>query len=118
MTVSKKVKQTISEFPDDFVFAVSDLDCDVSQREAAARTLQRMAENGEISKLSNGKYYKPRLTVFGKLKPSPSQVAKEFLVKNGRMIGYLTWAAAFSQYSLTTQISSGIQIGTNYTGDR
>ena len=114
MTVSKKIKQAISEFPDDFVFAVSDLDCDVSQREAAARALQRMAENGEISKLSNGKYYKPRVTVFGNLKPSPAQVAKEFLVKDGQVIGYLTGATAFSQYSLTTQISSGIQIGTNY----
>lgn len=114
MTVSKKIKQAISEFPDDFVFAVSDFDCDVSQREAAARALQRMAENGEISKLSNGKYYKPRVTVFGNLKPSPAQVAKEFLVKDGRVIGYLTGATSFSQYSLTTQISSGIQIGTNY----
>jgi hypothetical protein len=114
MTVSKKIKQAISEFPDDFVFTVMDLDCDVSQREAAARALQRMAENGEISKLSNGKYYKPRVTVFGILKPSPSQVAKEFLVKDGCVIGYLTGAAAFSQYSLSTQISSGIQIGTNY----
>lgn len=114
MTVSKKIKQAISEFPDDFVFAVSDFDCDVSQREAAARALQRMAENGEISKLSNGKYYKPRVTVFGNLKPSPAQVAKEFLVKDGQVIGYLTGTTAFSQYSLTTQISSGIQIGTNY----
>lgn len=114
MTVSKKIKQAISEFPDDFVFAVSDLNCDVSQREAAARALQRMAENGEISKLSNGKYYKPRVTVFGNLKPSPAQVVKEFLVKDGRVIGYLTGATAFSQYSLTTQISSEIQIGTNY----
>lgn len=92
MTVSKKIKQAISEFPDDFVFTVMDLDCDVSQREAAARALQRMAENGEISKLSNGKYYKPRVTVFGILKPSPSQVAKEFLVKDGCVIGYLTGA--------------------------
>lgn len=114
MAVSKKIKQAISDFPDDFVFALSDLDCDVSQREAAARALQRMAENGEISKLSNGKYYKPRVTVFGNLKPSPAQVAKEFLVKDGRLIGYLTGAVAFSQYSLTTQISSDIQIGTNY----
>lgn len=114
MTVSKKIKQAVSEFPNDFVFAVSDFDCDVSQREAAARALQRMAENGAISKLSNGKYYKPRVTVFGNLKPSPAQVAKEFLVKDGHVIGYLTGASAFSQYSLTTQISSEIQIGTNY----
>lgn len=114
MTISKKIKQAISEFPDDFVFGVSDFDCDVSQREAAARALQRMAENDEISKLANGKYYKPRRTVFGNLKPSPAQVAKEFLVRDGRMTGYLTGAAAFSAYSLTTQISSEIQIGTNH----
>lgn len=114
MTVSKKIKQAISEFPSDFVFAVSDLDCDVNQRQAAARALQRMAENGEISKLSNGKYYKPRVTVFGNLKPSPAQVAKEFLVKEGQVIGYLTGVTAFAQYTLSTQISSEIQIGTNY----
>ena len=113
MTVSKKIKQTISDFPDDFVFAVSDLKCDVSHKEAAARALQRMAERGEISKLSNGKYYKPRNTVFGVLRPSPTQIAKEFLTKDGRLIGYLTGSTAFSQYSLTTQISSNIQIGSN-----
>ena len=102
------------EFPDDFIFTVADLDCNVTQREAAARALQRMAANGEISKLSNGKYYKPRITAFGNLKPSPAQVVKEFMVKDGLVIGYLTGATAFSQYSLSTQISSDIQIGTNY----
>lgn len=113
MTISKMIKQTVSDFPDDFVFAVSDLECDVSQKEAAARALQRMAERGELSKLSNGKYYKPRKTVFGVLRPSPTQIAKEFLTKDGKLIGYLTGATAFSQYSLTTQISSNIQIGSN-----
>lgn len=113
MTIAKRIKREISGFPDDFVFAANDLDCDVSQREAAARALQRMAERGEISKLSNGRYYKPRKTMFGHLKPSPSQIAKEFLIKDGRVIGYITGASAFSQYSLTTQISSEIQIGTN-----
>ena len=114
MTIAKKIKKEILEFPDDFVFVLSDLDCDVEQREAAARALQRMAERGEISKLSNGKYYKPRKTIFGELAPSPSQIAKEYLVKNGRVIGYMTGGSAFSQYSLTTQISSDILIGTNY----
>ena len=113
MTVSKKIRQNISDFPDDFVFSVSDLECDFSQKEAAARTLQRMAERGEVSKLSNGKYYKPRKSLFGTLRPSPSQIAKEFLTKDGRITGYLTGPTAFSQYSLTTQISSNIQIGSN-----
>lgn len=113
MTTAKKIKQMVSAFPDDFVFVASDLDCDISQREAAARALQRMAERGEISKLAKGKYYKPRITMFGSLKPSPAQIAKEYLVKNGKTIGYLTGGVAFSRYSLTTQISSEIQIGTN-----
>lgn len=113
MTTAKKIKQMVSGFPDDFVFVVSDLDCDFSQREAAARALQRMAERGDISKLTNGRYFKPRMTVFGKLKPSPAQIVKEYLVKDGETIGYLTGGAVFSRYSLTTQISSEIRIGTN-----
>ena len=113
MTTAKKIKQMVSDFPDDFVFVASDLNSDISQRDMAARALQRMAKRGEISKLSNGKYFKPRITMFGALKPSPAQIAKEYLVKDGRTIGYLTGGAAFSQYSLTTQISSEIQIGTN-----
>ncbi len=113
MTTAKKIKQLVSGFPDDFVFVAADLACGVSQREAAARALQRMAERGEISKLSNGKYFKPRKTIFGVLNPSPAQIAKEFLIKDGKRIGYLTGGAAFSQFSLTTQILSEIRIGTN-----
>ena len=44
----KEIKQMVSDFPDDFVFVASDLDCEISQRDAAARALQRMAERGEI----------------------------------------------------------------------
>lgn len=113
MTIAKKIQKDVSAFPDGFVFSISDFDCDYSQRDAAGRSLQRMAERGEISKLSNGKYYKPRQSVFGPLLPSPSQITKEFLTKDGKVIGYLTGASAFSQLSLTTQISSNIQIGTN-----
>lgn len=113
MTISKQIKQVISDFPNDFVFTTSDFNFDVTQKEAVARTLQRMFQRGEIAKLTNGKYYKPRQTIFGALMPSPAQIAKEFLVKDGEIIGYLTGASAFSQYSLTTQISSKLQIGTN-----
>lgn len=112
MTIAKKIRNEISALPKDYVFGIKDLCCDASTRQAASRALQRMASQGEITKLSNGRYYKPRQTMFGELKPSPAQIAKEFLVKEGRIIGYLTGGNAFSQLSLTTQISSEIQIGT------
>ncbi len=113
MTTAKKIRQLISDFPDNCIFATTDLTSDFNQQEAAARALQRMAKKGEISKIANGKYYKPRMSIFGELKPSPAQIAKEYLIKDGKTIGYLTGGAAFSQYSLTTQISKEIQIGTN-----
>lgn len=113
MTVAKKIKQYVAELPDDYMFVASDMECDVSERGAVSRALQRMAQRGELSKLSSGKFYKPRKTVFGELKPSPMQLVKDFLVKNGEVVGYLTGMSVLSQYSLTTQISSKIEIGTN-----
>lgn len=113
MTIAKKIKQIIGEFSDDYVFTAADFDVDVRQREAVAKALQRMAMRGEILKLLNGKFYKPRITEFGPLKPSPAQIVKEYLVKDGKVNGYLTGASAFAQFSLTTQISSKIQVGTN-----
>lgn len=57
-----------------------------------------MAERGEISKQTNGKYYKTRKTIFGELAPSPSRIANEYLVKNGRIIVYMTGGSAFTLY--------------------
>lgn len=113
MTTAKKIRQIVADYPDDYVFAASDIDCGIDERSAAVRQLQRMAERGELSKLSNGRYFKPRVTIFGNLQPSTAQILKEFMVKDGKVIGYLTGAEAFARYSLSTQISSEIQIGTN-----
>lgn len=113
MTIAKKIKQYVAELPDDYLLVASDVECDVSERGAVSRALQRMAQRGELSRLSSGKFYKPRVTVFGALKPSPARLVKDFLVKDGEVVGYLTGMAALAQYSLTTQISSKIEIGTN-----
>ncbi len=113
MTIAKQIKSIIQSFPDDYVFGADDFDFDLQQRQAVSKTLQRMVRNGEISTLAKGKYYIPRTTMFGPLKPSPAQIAREFIFKDGRRVGYLTGTSAFSRFSLTTQISSKIQIGTN-----
>ena len=114
MNIARQIRERIAAMPEGFVFTASAISCDATRRGAAARALQRMAKKGELSKLTNGRYYKPRQSAFGALKPSPAQLINEYLVKDGDVIGYLTGPDAFSQYSLTTQISSDIQIGTNY----
>lgn len=114
MTVSKIIRNRILDFPTDFVFCVSDFQLDAKQKQAAVRALQRMVEQGELRKMSKGKYYKPRQTVFGELKPSPSQIAKDLLSDGEKITGYLTCNSIFSTFGLTTQISSKIEIGTNH----
>lgn len=113
MTISQIVRDRISDFPTDFVFGVSDFELEPGAKAAVVRTLQRMAESGELRKMAKGKYYKPRITVFGELKPSPSQIAKDFLSTGDKITGYLTGNSIFSSLGLTTQISSKIEIGTN-----
>lgn len=72
-----------------------------------------MAQGGELQKLAKGKFYKPRRTQFGVLKPSAYQIAKDYVERDGKLIGYITGYSAYNALGLTTQISSYIQIGTN-----
>lgn len=113
MKVSEKIANTIDRLPVDYIFTYSDFDIEVSSKDAVVKALNRMAASGKISKLSKGKFYKPRKTQFGALQPSPYQIAKDFLEQNGELVGYITGYSAYSSLGLTTQIPSALQIGTN-----
>ena len=113
MNISKEIRKKIVAFPDDYVFRASDFEMESQNQSAVVKALNRMAATGEISKLSKGKFYKPRKTQFGELKPSAYQIAKDYIERDGKLIGYITGYSAYNALGLTTQISSYIQIGTN-----
>lgn len=113
MNISKEIRKKIVVFPDDYVFRASDFEMESQNQSAVVKALNRMAATGEISKLSKGKFYKPRKTQFGELKPSAYQIAKDYIEREGKLIGYITGYSAYNALGLTTQISSYIQIGTN-----
>lgn len=113
MNISKEIRKKIVIFPDDYVFKASDFEMESQNQSAVVKALNRMAATGEISKLSKGKFYKPRKTQFGELKLSAYQIAKDYIERDGKLIGYITGYSAYNALGLTTQISSYIQIGTN-----
>lgn len=113
MNISKEIRKKIVVFPDDYVFKASDFEMESQNQSAVVKALNRMAATGEISKLSKGKFYKPRKTQFGELKPSAYQIAKDYIERDDKLIGYITGYSAYNALGLTTQISSYIQIGTN-----
>jgi hypothetical protein len=86
---------------------------EVEKKDTVRKTLNRLADSGKIKKLSKGKYYKPRETEFGSLKPSVRQIVKDLLEKNGKLTGYLTGYSVYNDLYLSTQISNTLQIGVN-----
>jgi len=113
MKVPDFIQNKINRLPVGYVFTYDDFILPVEKVDALTKALSRLVQEGKICKLSPGRFYKPRRTDFGELKPEEYQVVKDLLEQNGKILGYLTGYSAYNQLGLTTQVSGIIQIGTN-----
>lgn len=115
MKKSDFIREKIKKLPKGYVFTYHDFLIEEKEKEAIIKALNRMAEKGDICKLSKGKFYKAEQTPFGALLPPQEQIVKDLLYENNKVIGYLTGLSIYPTLGLTTQISYTIQIGTNKT---
>ncbi len=113
MVIATQIREKLSTTPAGVVLTARDFGVEMRHQPALAKALSRLVQQGELHKIAKGKYYIPKKTMFGELKPSDSELVKDFLELNGRVVGYITGTAAFSSMGLTTQISSSVLIGTN-----
>jgi len=111
--LTKIIKARIDEMPQNVVFSYRDLCLEEGASATVVRTLNRMVERGELTKLSKGRYYKPRVSSFGTMLPEREEIVKDLLWANGRTIGYITGYLLFLQMGLTTQVPNTIEIGIN-----
>lgn len=113
MKIADQVKEVVNKTPDGVILTVNDFGVEPENQQALVMLLSRMVRNGELEKVSKGKYYKPQKSIFGTLGPSQNEIAKDFLVKGGKTVGYITGTSAFASMGLTTQITSALLIGTS-----
>ncbi|HNX21849.1 MAG TPA: DUF6088 family protein [Bacteroidales bacterium] len=113
MKITDYISFTIDRFPKGYIFTYSDFTTEVKHKEAVIKALNRMVLSGKIEKIAKGKYYKPEMTSFGKLKPNQGEIIKDLLEENNKPIGYLTGYSLFNTLGFTTQMSHIIQIGRN-----
>ena len=113
MVIARRIKEKLSSTPAGVVLTIKDFGVEMRHQPALAKALSRLVLQGELQKIAKGKYYVPKKTVFGTLKPSDSEIVKDFLEQNGKIVGYITGTAAFASMGLTTQISSSILVGVN-----
>ena len=113
MVIARLIKDKLSSTPAGVVLTTRDFGVEMRYQPALVKALSRLVLQGELQKIAKGKYYIPKKTIFGKLKPADSELVKDFLEKDGKIVGYITGTTAFASMGLTTQISSSILIGTN-----
>lgn len=103
----------INRLPIGYIFTYDDFYPEVDKPDALMKALSRLVQEGKFRKLSPGRFYKPRVTNFGELRPDTYQVVKDVLTQNGKITGYLTGYSTYNKFGLTTQVSNIIQIGSN-----
>jgi hypothetical protein len=110
-SIAYKVKRSLREIPEGEVFDYRRFDW--GNEQAVLRTLSRLVQKGDLLRMEKGKYYKPRKSRFGTLRPAEQEVIKTQTRKNDAVVGYLTGVALYNQLGLTTQVSNQLAIVRN-----
>ena len=110
MNVSRKIQEKIQKIANDTTFGYEQLGITQNEFLAAAKVMERLLKKGMIKKISKGIFYKPKMTVFGELKPSSEKLLRQYLFEDGKRIAYVTGIALYNQLGLTTQMAFTIQI--------
>ena len=113
MSIADKIKKVVERTKPGVVITPADFSIPVAQQPSLIVALNRLVAAGVLKRLSKGKYFKQMNSIFGALPPETSEIVKDFIVKENKVIGYITGTNAFSELGLTTQISGAILIGTN-----
>lgn len=110
MNITEKIRQQIENIPEDTVFGYNQLGIAKAEYQTAAKVLERLLKKEVIKKISNGIFYKPKMTVFGELKPNSQEILQPYLFNNGKRIAYVTGISLYNKLGLTTQIAFKINI--------
>jgi hypothetical protein len=108
--VSTKIKRELSQLPEGEVFEYRKFVSEESSDTAVVKALGRLVSNGVLERLAKGKYFKPRKTPFGNLRPSESAVIDILTKQNNCTVGYVTGTGLYNRMGLTTQVPQVITI--------
>jgi predicted transcriptional regulator of viral defense system len=113
ISVAYNIRRNLSAIPEGEVFNYGTFSIKTDKEKAIAKELSRLVQKGEIVRIEKGKYYKPRQTKFGTLRPAESEIVKTLTIKGNKQVGYVTGNTLYNRLGLTTQVSNVIVIARN-----
>lgn len=117
MTAAQEIVRRVDALGTDRVFSIADLGLPSDWWENIRVKLGRMVKERKLIKVTNGKYYRPEISILGPVPPSTRELVKDILYENREPKGYLTEFSIWDSMGLTTQFSSTIVIGLNKRKD-
>ncbi len=109
MSIAQITRNFIDSIENGKLFMYEDIPSD--NKLGIAIELSRLFRKGVIKKVAKGKYYKPRMTLFGEMGPSSDEKIRSFLEASDN--DYVTGISNFNQLGLTTQVPNIITIASN-----
>ncbi|MCL6272198.1 DUF6088 family protein [Sansalvadorimonas sp. 2012CJ34-2] len=114
MSIAQKVDKRISRWPDSKVFRLQDFEEYRDNPKAVSEALSRQVKQDKVIRFSKGRFYKPKVTRYGKVRPGQEAFVEAFLFRSSRkkreQVAYITGASLFYEWGLTTQVPSRVQM--------
>ncbi|GHA81354.1 type IV toxin-antitoxin system AbiEi family antitoxin domain-containing protein [Pontibacter akesuensis] len=112
MSIMQQVRERIEQAQPGQLLTYADFQVADSQLEALAAALSRLTKQGVVNRLAKGRYYKPKETVFGSVKPSEREIIKSLSTSKGNIKGYESGLGLYNQLGLTTQVPQEVTLMT------
>jgi len=107
-SIADIVQRQVADLPEGNVFLI--MVAEGQSELAYFKALSRMVQAGKLVRIEKGKYYKPKNTRFGALRPSEAEIIKTLTQRGGKTVGYITGNTLYNQWGLTTQVPGVLTI--------
>ena len=104
--IAPEVIRIIESLPESTIFGLKDFAA-LGNPQAVLLALSRLNKSRRISRLGKGKYYVPRKTKFGEVRPEEWKILDQVVKESG---GYFAGNTALNRIGVTTQVPSTVTI--------
>ena len=105
MKVTDKILAKINRIDAGDVFGYDTLGITSDEILAASKALGRLVDKGVIKRARKGYYYKPKISVFGELKPREEVLLSIYLFEKKKQVAYVTGTRLYNRLGLTDRKS-------------
>lgn len=112
MSIQAVINQAVEQFIPGQVFGYAEMPLYQQSPNTVVKAISRLVASQQLSKLSKGRFYRPKVGVLGELKPSDNELLKTVLFHRSERIGYITGPSLFNRLGLITQIPKTIVVAT------